>query len=1114
MSNPENTESRVPQRASSDGITGAWKHVGFQAVVLAIAFFVTLSAANGDTLGRASFGWNAVPDPIVCGYKVYWGTQSGVYDQSLDAGNVTEVTISGFLQGPVYFLAVTSYSDTGEESDYSNQISFVVLSSSSTTTPVITTNPTATNIVFGQTLASSTLSGGVASVPGTFAFTAPATAPLAGTTLQTITFTPADTGNYQIITASVPVTVSKATPSITTQPTATEITYGQTLASSTLSGGSASVPGHFAFSTPATVPTTGTALQNVAFTPTDTSNYQTVTLSISVTVKDAPTPNVATVTLGNLTTLYDGTPKVPSATTNPSGLSVNLTYNGSATIPTNAGSYEVLATIADASYSGSTSGTLIIAKATPTITTQPTATAITYGQTLANSTLYGGAASVPGSFGFSPSDPSRGTGDTSGQARFGWDAVPDPIVCGYKVYWGTQSRDYDHSLDAGNVTEAIIAEFAAGVQYFLAVTSYSDTGEESDFSSEIVFTVLASGGTTPPVVGTSSFSVTFTPTDTDNYEPVTTNANVTVLKATPLIITQPTATAITYGQTLASSTLSGGATSVPGSFEFATPTTQPIVGTSIQSVTFTPADSSNYETISTSVNVTVNKATAIVTLGNLAAAYDATPKVASATTNPTGLEVNLTYNGSAVPPTNAGSYAVAATIVAANYGGSTSGTLIIAKATPLITTQPTATAITYGQTLASSSLSGGVASVPGSFAFATPATIPAAGITAQSVTFTPTDTLNYQDVTTTVNVTTSNGATITLGKLATTYDGTTKSVSATTTPSGLTVKVTYNGSTTAPKNAGSYAVVATIVDAAYTGSVSATLVIAKATPSITTKPTAKGITYGQTLASSTLSRGAASVAGSFAFTTPTAVPPAGTASQSVTFTPADSINYQTASTSVNVTVAKAKPVIVTKPTASTIVYGQTLASSILSGGVASVSGSFAFTKPTTVPAVGTSSQGVTFTPTDTMNYQNATTTVSVTVKAASSLAISPETLESWRTRCFTSEQIAAGQAADDADPDGDGLVNLAEYALGTNPLVATPQPKAVKNGEGLVLTFDRPTGLPDVLYAAESSDDLVHWNPCLLEVVVDGPVQTMRAVDPLTSGDPSRRFISLRFTKP
>ncbi|MCX6866965.1 MAG: MBG domain-containing protein, partial [Verrucomicrobia bacterium] len=209
----------------------------------------------------------------------------------------------------------------------------------------------------------------------------------------------------------------------------------------------------------------------------------------------------------------------------------------------------------------------------------------------------------------------------------------------------------------------------------------------------------------------------------------------------------------------------------------------------------------------------------------------------------------------------------------------------------------------------------------------------------QGVTFTPTDTLNYQIVTTSVSVTVSKpSATVTLGKLAATYDGKTKSVSVTTNPPRLTVKLTYNGSTTAPKNAGSYAVVATIVAANQTGSTSGTLVIAKATPSITRKPIAKAIVYGQTLASSTLSSGAASVGGTFAFTTPTTVPVAGTASQGVTFTPTDTLNYQIVTTSVNVTVSKATPLITTQPTATAITYGQTLASSTLGGGTASVPG--------------------------------------------------------------------------------------------------------------------------------------------------------------------------------
>ncbi len=152
------------------------------------------------------------------------------------------------------------------------------------TTPAITTAPTASTITIGQTLASSTLSGGAASVAGTFAFTTPTIAPALGTSSQSVTFTPTDTLNNKTVTLSVDVTTNRNTPTITTAPTATAITVGQTLASSTLTGGVASVSGTFAFTNPSTAPSQGTSAQSVTFTPTDSTNNNSVILNVNVTV--------------------------------------------------------------------------------------------------------------------------------------------------------------------------------------------------------------------------------------------------------------------------------------------------------------------------------------------------------------------------------------------------------------------------------------------------------------------------------------------------------------------------------------------------------------------------------------------------------------------------------------------------------------------------------------------------------------------------------------------------------------------------------------------------------------------------------------------------------------
>ena len=76
-------------------------------------------------------------------------------------------------------------------------------------------------------------------------------------------------------------------------------------------------------------------------------------------------------------------------------------------------------------------------------------------------------------------------------------------------------------------------------------------------------------------------------------------------------------------------------------------------------------------------------------------------------------------------------------------------------------------------------------------------------------------------------------AIVTLGGLSATFDGSAKNITVTTLPPGLTAAVTYNGGSTAPTGAGTYAVSATVTQAGYTGSASGTLVIEKATATVT-----------------------------------------------------------------------------------------------------------------------------------------------------------------------------------------------------------------------------------------------------------------------------------------
>jgi hypothetical protein len=351
---------------------------------------------------------------------------------------------------------------------------------------------------------------------------------------HTITASYGGDESHEASSASLELTILKATPAITWQ-TPPTIAYGTAL-DSTLFNAVADTPGTFAYSPAAgTIPPAGPLELSATFVPADAVSYADATATVSLAVLPA-TPALA-LTGGRFT--YDGTAHSPIASAIGIdaalvGGSFVLTYTpGGASPPVNAGTYSVALdfTSSDPNYANAASVWSIVVEPAQPVVTVTTGT-FTYdgGPHGARAIVTGiGGAPVAGatSFTYAPGDSSSPVSAGVYSATAGFVSA-DP---NYANGIGVGSLVIEPAPAIVTVTGGTFVRDGAAHGATALVTGISG----GSVPGSVVLTYLPGGLAAPSVAGTYSVRAAFTSAD-PNYTSGVGAGSITISPA-PVVAT-------------------------------------------------------------------------------------------------------------------------------------------------------------------------------------------------------------------------------------------------------------------------------------------------------------------------------------------------------------------------------------------------------------------------------------------------------------------------------------------------------------------------------------------------------------------------------------------------
>jgi hypothetical protein len=617
-----NTTAGTPSDATSFTVSGANMTAGVN--VNAPTGFEVSTSSNGTFSSNITVGTSGTITSTPVYVRIPASATSGNY-----TGNITlsstgatskNIVVTGTVTASTPVISVSG-NLTALSTTYgtASPTSSFTISGANMTAPITVTAPSGFEV---STISTSGFTNSI---------TVPVSGTLANTTIHVRLSPTANAGTYSgnislTSTGAIEQTIAiadskidKATPTITTNPSASEIFIGEKLEKSILSSGVAKfngndVEGTFTFEEPEKSPVIGTSKQKILFTPSQNLQINlnaTPSIEINVTVNKSDLAVITSPPKANGTYLQNFSYQI-TAFNNPTAyaapdLPTGLTINNTGLITgnqTKSGNYTVTIMAINGSGNYDRTINIVIAKANPTINREPSASVITYGQKLLESYSLAngldGSASVNGSFVFN--DP---------------NIIPDAGPKEQSVIFRPVDQENFNNLTNIGVTVRVNKASPSVLPPSASDITYGQKLSESKLNNGSATFI---GGSVPGrfefqepdkrlnAGEFSNQSIIFIPSSNNNFNNATANVTVKVNKATP-IITPPLASDIKKGESLENSILTNGSasfndTKILGQFEFQYPTLIPAVGNSTQSVRFIPEDTNFREVIfPLSVNV-------------------------------------------------------------------------------------------------------------------------------------------------------------------------------------------------------------------------------------------------------------------------------------------------------------------------------------------------------------------------------------------------------------------------------------------------------------------------------------------------------------------------------